>query len=149
MPRNRYTRDLLYSAVKDSRTWAEVCRKLGVKPATGAQTHVKSRANDFGVDFSHFLGQAHNRGKIFGSKQPIEFYLVQNSNAKSHTLKLRLIKEGIKKEVCEECGLKEWLGLPIPLELDHINNNHWDNRLENLKILCPNCHSMRHKNMHS
>lgn len=55
-----------------------------------------------------------------------------------------LIREGVKEEKCECCGLTEWNGCSIPLELHHKNFNHYDNRLENLIILCPNCHSTAH-----
>lgn len=59
----------------------------------------------------------------------------------TYKLKKRLIKSGIKKNECEECKLKEWRGKSIEVELDHINGNSKDHRLENLKMLCPNCHS--------
>jgi IS1 family transposase len=60
---------------------------------------------------------------------------------KSHALRLKLIKTGVKEHQCERCNLTQWNGLPIPLELDHINGNNKDNRLENLRILCCNCHA--------
>ncbi len=60
----------------------------------------------------------------------------------SHKLKKRLIKEGIKKAVCSSCKLEQWLGMPIPLELHHIDGNRYNNQLENLALLCPNCHAM-------
>ena len=56
-------------------------------------------------------------------------------------IKRRLFAEGIKEDKCEMCGLKEWQGVKIGLELDHINGNTYDHRLENLRILCPNCHA--------
>ena len=56
-------------------------------------------------------------------------------------MRKRLISEGIKEHKCECCGLSEWLGEPIPLELDHIDGDHYNNTYKNLKILCPNCHA--------
>ena len=56
-------------------------------------------------------------------------------------LKMRLFNEGVKEYKCEKCGISEWNGEHITLEIHHINGNHSDNRLENLQILCPNCHS--------
>lgn len=63
-------------------------------------------------------------------------------------LKHRLFKEGIKQNRCERCDLTEWQGKPITCEIDHINENHYDHRLENLQILCPNCHSQKTEKCH-
>lgn len=57
-------------------------------------------------------------------------------------LRERLIKVGLKEQRCEMCGLRQWLGKELPLALDQINGDHTDNRLENLRILCPNCHAL-------
>ena len=56
-------------------------------------------------------------------------------------IKRRLFAEGLKDEKCEMCGISEWLGYKIGLELDHINGNSYDHRIDNLRILCPNCHA--------
>ena len=60
----------------------------------------------------------------------------------SNPLRKKLIREGIKEHKCESCNLTEWLGNKIPLELDHINGINNDHRLENLRLLCPNCHTL-------
>lgn len=73
---------------------------------------------------------------------PIEEVLIENSTYARQHLKRRLLKEGLLTDVCAECGLAEvWNGKPIVLHLDHINGTNNDNRLENLRLLCPNCHS--------
>ena len=56
-------------------------------------------------------------------------------------LKARLIAEGVKEERCEECGLRSWRGLPLALQLHHVNGCAGDHRVENVRLLCPNCHS--------
>lgn len=71
---------------------------------------------------------------------PIEKILVAGRRRARYHLKARLIKEGLKQPRCEGCGLEEWLGAPLSLELHHVNGDGLDNRLENLQLLCPNCH---------
>ena len=141
--KNRYTKEWLSEAIQGSDSWAEVCRKVGVKPATGAQTHLKNRAIHFQIDYSHMTGQAWRKGMIFGPKKPIEYWLTENSTIKSDDLRIRLIQEGLKEAKCENCDITEWCGDPAPLELDHKNRIHDDNRLENLQIFCPNCHALK------
>jgi hypothetical protein len=72
---------------------------------------------------------------------PIHEVLTTGSKRSRYHLKARLIKEGLKQNRCECCGIDEWLGEPLSLELHHTNGVGDDNRLSNLRILCPNCHS--------
>ncbi len=139
--RNRYTKDFLEPLIAQSVSWAEVCRRAGVAPATGTQSHITKVAKIFNLDYSHFLGTSWNKGKRLPCKRPIEYYLTTNSTTKSHMVRQRLIADGIKEAKCEICGISEWNGRPAPLELDHINSDHCDNRLENLQIICANCHA--------
>lgn len=74
-------------------------------------------------------------------KFPLEKILVKDSNYQSNKLRKRLLEEGIKHHQCEMCCRSEWMGAPIPLELDHINGDKHDNRIHNLRIVCPNCHA--------
>jgi 5-methylcytosine-specific restriction endonuclease McrA len=86
---------------------------------------------------------AARRGAVVSRPQatPLEEMLRDGTRHGRWNLKRRLIAAGIKANVCEECGLTEWCGRPIALELHHRNGVGRDNRLENLAILCPNCHS--------
>ena len=72
---------------------------------------------------------------------PIEQLLVADTYRSRHNVKLRLIAEGLKQNQCELCGLTEWLGESLSMALHHVNGDGRDNRLENLQLLCPNCHS--------
>jgi DNA-binding CsgD family transcriptional regulator len=75
------------------------------------------------------------------SATPMSELLVAGTYRDRNNLKLRLLKEGLKQDRCERCGLDEWHGVPLSFALHHINGDRLDNRLENLELLCPNCHS--------
>ena len=139
--RYSYSETELYEAVKSSTSIRQVLDKLNIVPAGGNYQTTNRRIQKLGIDTSHFTGQAWNKGKVIGPKRPIEEYLKENTIVQSFKLKSRLLAEGLKQHKCECCGITEWNGQPAPIELDHINGNHHDNRLENLRILCPNCHA--------
>jgi Zn finger protein HypA/HybF involved in hydrogenase expression len=143
---NKYSKEWLEPIVLSSQTWADVCRKLEIKPATGAQTHIKRVAIKFNIDFSHFLGNKVNKGKKFPHlQQPIENYLNNTASISSSKLRNKLIAIGLKEYRCELCSGTEWFGHTMPLELDHKDSNHQNNNLENLQIICPNCHAIETK----
>lgn len=136
----------LIKAVKENYSFAGVIKSLGLICAGGNYTTIKNRIQELGLDTSHFTGQGWNVGnryKQIKNPTPIEEILVENSKfINSNHLRERLIKSGLKDERCEMCGLSIWMGQKIRLEIHHINANHKDNRLDNLMILCPNCHSL-------
>lgn len=71
-------------------------------------------------------------------RKTIEEYL--QSNIANSKKRIRLIEEGLKENKCEICGRSKWMGKPIPLELHHVDFNHFNNNIDNLQILCSNCH---------
>lgn len=144
MSKYKYTDEQLIEAVKTSLSIAEVCRKLGIKAVGGNYATIHNKINKLNLDTTHFTGKAWNQGlkyKVIVPAKPLQEILKENTTYQSYKLKLRLIKEGLKEEKCECCRNTKWLGQPIKLELHHINGNHNDNRLENLQLLCPNCHA--------
>lgn len=140
---NYFITDELFSrAVAESCSIRQVLSKIGLAEAGGNYLTVKARIAKLGLNTDHFTGKGSNAGKKFGYKQPITNYLEKGHSINSHNLRLRLLSEGIKQHVCEACGLNEWIGQPIPLELHHVDGNHKNNILSNLQLLCPNCHAL-------
>ena len=127
--------------MKTSRSWAGVLRYLGLKVGGGTQFYMRKLAVKLNLDVSHMTGQGWNLDGV-GSPEgkPLSEILVESSTySNTNRLKKRLIREGIKEHRCEVCKLTEWMGSPIPIRLDHINGHRDDYRLENLRIICPNC----------
>ncbi|MBA3768716.1 MAG: HNH endonuclease [Acidobacteria bacterium] len=142
MKLRKYTESQLREAIRTSASFAKTLSKLGVAPY-GGNYHVLRRAiKHFNLDISHFTGQLWNKGKTVGPRQPLQKYFNNELQIRSNQLKSRLLSEGILCRICSSCKKTKWLGKPIPLELDHINGNHNDNQLSNLRLLCPNCHAL-------
>lgn len=143
MVRVKYTKELLEKNVKDCYSFAELCRRLGLKPEGSNPKTLRRKMDEFGVDYSHFTGQRWNtnssnpvyRGKYISN-------LCEHSSLSSANVKAMVYRLNLKENKCECCGISEWMGMPIVCELHHINGDPTDNRIENLQILCPNCHSL-------
>lgn len=133
----------LAEAVGAARSIAQVAATLGVAKG-GNCGRLAARIATLGLDTSHFRGSGWRRGSttpVFPAT-PLAELLVKGRRYSSNVLKRRLIREGVKEPQCEGCLLYEWCGEPVPLELDHIYGDRADNRPENLRLLCPNCHAL-------
>lgn len=146
MRSRKWTNQNLEEAVKKSQSLRQVIKLLGLIPAGGNYQQVQAAIMQQGLNTAHFTGKLWNKGLrgVGIERVSLEQIFQRGAPFQSHKLKLRLFAAGLKTPRCELCGWAEKsIDGRVPLELDHINGNHSDNRLENLRILCPNCHSLQ------
>ncbi|MET8553674.1 HNH endonuclease signature motif containing protein [Streptomyces sp. NPDC004959] len=144
--RGRWTRAELAEAVAASRTMNEVLLRLGVDQVGGWHSHLSRRVAKLGIDTSHFVRVRGSVPRQGGRRRTAAELLVfeadRTRRVPGQRLKQALLATG-RAEVCADCGTgPEWMGEPLRLEVDHINGDWRDNRIGNLRLLCPNCHSM-------
>jgi hypothetical protein len=127
------------TVVEEAFTMTDILEKCGLRPVGSNRKTVQRRAEKENVSLKHLKSI---QGKRPSQAIPLEKTMTEDSSYKSSRLKERLVKLGILTDRCSICGQAPvWNGKPLVLHLDHINGNHEDNRLENLRIVCPHCDS--------
>jgi len=135
---NKEFEELVYS----SNSIREVIEKMGLKSAGGNYASFHNRVKRLSLDISHFSKDPWNKGQKFGPQRELSEYFSNKYSITSHKLRRRLIREGYFEHKCSKCLNDIWMGSPMPLELNHIDGNHLNNSLNNLEIICPNCHAL-------
>ncbi|MEA2450350.1 MAG: hypothetical protein QOG63_2282 [Thermoleophilaceae bacterium] len=135
-----YTKEQALEAVAQAHSYSETLRLLGLRDAGGNHRTLKAALARWGVATDHFDPNAGRRRGSRSRAVPLDDILVEQSSfARSH-LKERLYQAGVKKPECELCAQGPiWRGQEMSLVLDHVNGVATDNRIENLRIVCPNC----------
>jgi 5-methylcytosine-specific restriction endonuclease McrA len=138
-----YSEEQVRAAVADPLSYAEVLRRLGLRAAGGNHRTIRRYVEEvWRIPVDHFDAQRARRSGAPVRAVPLADVLVQRSTYHRGHLKRRLLEEGLKRRECEICGQGGiWRGHRMSLVLDHINGVHDDHRLENLRILCPNCNA--------
>lgn len=121
--------------INENQSKAYMARELNCNPKT-----INSVLTKLGIDYS---GNQSGKGqsKSNNSYMPLQEYLNSSLDIQSNKVRNKLLRERYKNHQCECCGMTEWLGQPIPLELHHKDGNRNNNVLENYQLLCPNCHA--------
>ena len=140
-----YTDEQFIEAVASNKSWRQVLFTLGLKEGGGTYVYIKNLAHKLGLSTEHMTGKGWNTGDRYRrvcEPRDLESILVEDSNYQNQNfLKKRLWRAGLLREECYNCGITDWQGAPLALQIDHINGKRQDNRIENLQVLCPNCHS--------
>jgi len=143
--RRKYSIEDLKTAVEQSLSINETLKRLKISGG-GNYATIKRMIAKIGINTAHFKRVSWSKGKC-GLKSKtttplINLLCLSDRYYQSNKLRKRLLKEGVFNHICFSCHHSEWMDGPIPLELDHINGNNMDNRIENLRLLCPNCHAL-------
>lgn len=139
-----YSEENITLVVIESKSLKECLERMGLKPAGGNYSVIKKYIEKYVINTDHFetIKEKNDRIGFRPIKKALIDILVENSTFSRSELKNKLIKEKILDYECVECGNNgEWNGKPLSLQLDHINGVNNDNRIENLRFLCPNCHT--------
>lgn len=143
-----YNKQEVQDIVKQCYSLHEALRRLGRAISGGNQSNLKKFIEVNDIDITHFTGKAHNKGKISNKRKLANQILVlgvpQSRRIAVEQLRRALNEVGIPYK-CNNCGINEWLGKPLALEVDHIDECYWNNQLNNLQYLCPNCHTMKNR----
>ena len=123
--------------ISENKSKSFMCKELDCRPIV--------LQNAFKYLNIQYKGNKSGKGKKSTLKKSALEYL-NSTCIKSHTLKIKLLEDGIKQYKCEICNNESWQNNKIPLELDHIDGNHNNNVLENIRLLCPNCHALQPTN---
>lgn len=137
-----YTRQELEDAVLASMSLPEVLVKLGIPTSNGGYNRVLRDIQRLEISRDHFTGQRWNVGHRLTSEERRERLLAKlthDSPARSGMARL-LVAAGLREWKCYECERTKWRGQPVPLQCDHVDGNRRNNTLDNLKLLCGNCH---------
>ncbi len=131
----KLTKEEIEQFVKESYSYAELAKKCGYDDHSGSYSSVmKDMVNQLNLDISHFTFQGWNKDNFDYSR------FVYGKKIRSVNMLDAII--ALRGRKCECCGLEEWMGKPIPLEAHHKDGDELNSTLENLQLLCPNCHAM-------
>lgn len=133
----KYAKDELIKIINNSNSYREFLYNIGYSSSGNAYRVTQKYLDSIKIDYTNLV-----KNRWSSKERSIEDVLVEGVNFCNKSLKTKILKYKVLDYKCVECGNEgEWMGKPITLQLDHINGVHNDNRIENLRFMCPNCHS--------
>ena len=149
MANRKYTKELLENVAKECTSIRQMLQKFGLKETGGNYSSIQKRCENFGVDISHFTGQKWHESpnqqgkKTSREKYSLEEIFVKDSPVTQKVLRGYVERHQVLEYKCSNCGCDgNWQGGIISLEIDHIDGDNSNNKIENLRYLCPNCHAL-------
>ena len=140
---SRVTDEEITAAVPNSLNWSDLLRNVGLCESGSGNQGIRQRVKALGLDTTHF--SRHNRRAVLGHAgkgRPLTYWMQSPRKIHARSFKARLIREGMLENRCTECGQDStWNGKHLVMQLDHIDGDRLNNLLNNLRLLCPNCHS--------
>lgn len=140
MNKTKYTYEILVEAVKNSKSFRDLSIRVGAGVHGGSIQLITDKVNKFNIDVSHFSGRQWRREFISNTKEPVEITLSIGKIQKAYKLKRALFEIG-REYKCEICQLNTWMSKSLSLQIDHKDGNKTNNLADNLRFICPNCHS--------
>lgn len=132
-----YSKEILIKLLNESNTYSNFLDKIGSSKSGNSYKFTKKYLNNIGVDYTKLTNK-----RWSSSEKSIKEVFINGSSFNNKSLKNKILKYNLLEYKCVKCdNIGLWLGKPISLQLDHINGNNTDNRIFNLRFLCPNCHS--------
>jgi len=135
----KYKKEDIIKIVGEKTTISDVLNEMGLNPKGGG-SNLRMMIKEILTENGVYNGHAHNKGKSYIKISNEDFFKKSDKSRNYWNIRQALFKRGIKDKRCENCGLDKWMEKDIPVEIHHKDGDKLNNNINNLEVLCPNCH---------